>query len=355
MDYPERLGAEYVLPIRMDQGELDHELRGYLRRLSGWLDITVVDGSADDVFGRNARACSGLARHVHPDPVAGGNGKTAGVLTGIRLSRHEIVVIGDDDVRYTYSTLKQVVSALGSVHVVRPQNYFLERTWHTQWDTARTLVNRAFGSDYPGTLGVRRSIVMAAGGYDPDVLFENLELLRTIRAAGGVELRADDLFVGRRAPTVKVFLTQRPRQAYDDFAQPVRLVVELCLVAVVGWSLKRPSNALLLAGAACAVAAAGRARAHGRDVFPATSVLWAPVWVAERAVCVWIAVASRSRGGVIYRGRRFKRAATPMRVLRRLHLAARSSSGAAMGHAADPAARHGDALSAVPRVRRKDG
>ena len=34
---------------------------------------------------------------------------------------------------------------------------------------------------------------MAAGGYDGDVLFENLELIRTVRARGGEEAVALDL------------------------------------------------------------------------------------------------------------------------------------------------------------------
>ena len=312
-----RLAAEYVLPIRCERGDEPGSLTEYLSRLAEWVDVTVVDGSDEEVFGRNAARWQRLVRHVAPEPGPGVNGKVLGVMTGLRLARHEAVVIGDDDVRYTYSELTRVVEALGRADIVRPQNYFLERSWHARWDTARSLVNRAFGSDYPGTLAVRRSVVLAAGGYCADALFENLELLRTVRAAGGREYRADNVFVGRVPPSSERFLAQRVRQAYDDFAQPVRLAAELSLLPALVWAVARPTRLIPMVAAAVGVAEIGRRRANGATVFPATSSLWAPVWMTERAICVWLAVGARLSGGVVYRGRRVKLAATPERTLRR--------------------------------------
>jgi hypothetical protein len=326
-----RLAVEYVLPIRCERGDDHDDLTEYLGRLAEWADVTVVDGSDDAVFRHNAARWQRLVRHVAPDPGPGVNGKVLGVMTGLRLSRHEAVVIGDDDVRYAYPELRRVVEHLGRADIVRPQNYFLDRSWHARWDTARSLVNRAFGSDYPGTLAVRRSVVLAAGGYCADALFENLELLRTVRAAGGREYRADDVFVGRTAPSRDRFLGQRVRQAYDDFAQPVRLAAELALLPAMVWAVARPSRAIPLLAAAVGVAEIGRRRANGVAVFPATSSLWAPMWMAERAVCVWLAVGARLRGGVIYRGQRVKLAATPTRALRRSRLRSQPAADAGAG------------------------
>ncbi|MGH1526586.1 hypothetical protein ACRAWC_22290 [Leifsonia sp. L25] len=61
----------------------------------------------------------------------------------------------------------------------------------------------------------------------------------------------------------------------------------------------------------------GRRRAGGHRLFPATAPLWAPAWLAERSVCVWLAVVERMRGGVRYSDGRLLRAATPLRELRR--------------------------------------
>jgi hypothetical protein len=65
-----------------------------------------------------------------------------------------------------------------------------------------------------------------------------------------------------------------------------------------------------------ATAEAGRHRAGGRRVFPATSSLLAPVWVVERAVCSWLALWARARGGVPYRDGRLRKAASSNRALR---------------------------------------
>ncbi len=89
---------------------------------------------------------------------------------------------------------------------MRPQNYFSRLPWHARWDTARTLLNRSLGRDYPGTLAVRRSRMLAMGLYDGDVLFENLELIRTVRAHGGSTVAPLDLYVARVPPSAGTLL-----------------------------------------------------------------------------------------------------------------------------------------------------
>jgi hypothetical protein len=310
-----RLGMEYVLPLRWsDDGGLA-ELAAYVRRLAELVDVTVVDGSAAHLFARHAAAFGATVRHVAPQAdLQFVNGKVNGVLTGLRLARHEHVVIADDDVRYDAAGLRTVDALLRRHDLVRPQNYFDPLPWHARWDTARTLLNRAVGADYPGTLAIRRSTFRAMGGYDGDVLFENLELIRTVRAYGGTEARPLDLYVRRLPPQARRFWSQRLRQAYDDLAQPARLatflaigpglVAATALAPAVADGVWWPAGALGLA-AAVALAERGRRRAGGAAVFPAGAALLAPVWVLERAACAWIALALRvGRRGVAYSGRR---------------------------------------------------
>jgi hypothetical protein len=103
------------------------------------------------------------------------------------------------------------------------------------------LLNRVFTGDpafpvgdFPGTLAVRRDTFLRSGAYDGDALFENLELMRTIRAAGGTIVSPLDLYVARRPPDTAHFLSQRVRQAYDDFAIPARFVTFLALPPLAG-------------------------------------------------------------------------------------------------------------------------
>lgn len=321
------------MPIRRSRLEDLDELTDYLRRLSGNVEeLVVIDGSPPGVFEAHAEVWGPFVRHVPVDPgLATPMGKVGGVLTGVRLAGHERIVIADDDVRYDPESLARVVSTLDKAHVVRPQNYFDPLPWHARWDTARSLLNRLSGGDWPGTLGVRRSALLATGGYDGGAMFENLELVRTVRAAGGTEAVPLDLFVARRPPDARHFFSQRIRQAYDEFARPFRLGVFLALLPLVAFLAARGRwiTLALSTGAAVALAEAGRRRGGGEAVFPATSSLLAPTWLAERAVCAWLALGARLLyGGVPYRGSVLRLAATPMRELRRRHGRAIQEEGA---------------------------
>jgi hypothetical protein len=311
------LALEYILPLKWSDGVEDVGMTAYLRNLSGWVEVTVVDGSAPAVFARHHERWNAMVRHVAPRGPAHPNGKVHGVLTGLAMARHERIVIADDDVRHTRETLARMRELLEHAEVVRPQNYFAVLPWHARWDTARSLVNRAVGSDFPGTLGVRVSALPQ--GYRGDVLFENLELIRTVKAAGGRETLANDLFIERLPPTTAHFWGQRVRQAYDSQAQPARLALEMALLPALVLQSRNPLGYLPWAAAAVGVAAIGRRKNHGQKVFDTAAPLWAPLWVVERSVTTWIALAHRLRGGMPYAGGQLKDAASPMRELRARH------------------------------------
>lgn len=315
------LDVTYVLPLRWsDDAHLD-EMTVYLRWLAQHVEVIVADGSDPDVFAKHERAWGSRVTHVAPDPdLAFRNGKVDGVTTGVRRARHDKVVIADDDVRYDLPALERIEALLEDFDLVRPQNYFAPAVWHAVWDSARTLLNRATGADFPGTLALRKPIFERTGGYDGDVLFENLELIRTIRAAGGREIAPLDLYVRRLPPDASHFLGQRVRQAYDEVALPRRLALWLAVVPLTGYALrKRATGAIALAAAAAvALAETGRRRGGGTRYFPLAASLCAPGWLLERGICMWLALAQRAlKGGVTYGDGIIDRAATPERELER--------------------------------------
>jgi hypothetical protein len=319
---PALLDCSYLIPVRWQDGNGRREMTGYLADLATLgSEIIVVDGSPAAVFAANADAWRpNVSAHVPPDPAHTClNGKVAGVRTAADLATRERLVIADDDVRYEADSLRRLLTLLDRYDLVRPQNYFDPLPWHARWDSARTLLNRVSGADFPGTLGVRRSRFRAMGGYDGDVLFENLELIRTVRAHGGRTHSPLDLYVRRLPPSSAHFRGQRVRQAYDDFALPGRMALELALIPalVLGLSRRRADLLLLAATAAALVAERGRRRAGGKHHFPASASLFAPVWVIERGVCAWLALVKRRRGGVRYAGSTIKVAAHSEAALRR--------------------------------------
>jgi hypothetical protein len=314
----------YVLPIRSDSLVPDEFIQ-YLRMLSRHCDVLVIDGSAAPVFDDLAARSEGMVRHVPVDRELRHfvNGKVAGVLTGVRLALHERLIIADDDVRYDLAALTAVVKQLDGADVVRPQNYFEPLPWHACLDTARTLINRVTGGDWPGTLAVRRSALVRSGGYDGNVMFENLELVRAVTATGGREVVPRDVFVRRLPPSTHHFWSQRVRQAYDEFARPLRLVAWLSIAPLLVLLWRNAGAAWVAATMALTIVPAeiGRRTAGGRRVFSPRASLVAPVWVCERALSAWLAVGARvAFGGVQYRGRVVRVAANSMRDLQRRRL-----------------------------------
>jgi hypothetical protein len=309
----------YLLPIKYAHPASD-EFFSYVHWLSSRVDLIVIDGSSSGVFAQHASRCAATVRHipVDSDVLEFVNGKVAGVITGLRRCAHETVIIADDDVRYDVAGLREMANQLARADVVRPQNYFQPLPWHAYLDTARMLINRVSGGDWPGTVGIRRSVVARTGGYDGNVLFENLELVRTITAAGGTQAVVFGLYVRRLPPTTSHYWSQRVRQAYDEFARPARLVVWLAIAPAAimlglsgKWTWFAPPMAAVIVAAE-----AGRRKASGRRVFPFTASLVAPVWIVERAVCAWLAVGSRLIWrGIRYRGRIVAKAATPFHEL----------------------------------------
>ena len=308
---------DYVLALKDGPGVDVAAIADYVQRLSRLANVIVVDSSGQDAFVAHHELFASVT-HVQPrEGLHFANGKVNGVVTGLALCTSAKAVIADDDVRYTLDELRRVDELLERAELVRPQNYFRPAPWHARWDTARTLLNRALtGGDYPGTLAVRVTDELRNDGYDGDVLFENLELIRTVRAAGGRECLPLDLYVRREPPTVRHFLRQRVRQAYDSQAQPARLLVELALLPAATVAVRRP--AWLLAGglAAIGVAEFGRRRGGGAAYFSVSGSLLAPLWLAERAMCSWVALGSRALGGASYSGRRISCPAHSIRRLR---------------------------------------
>ena len=309
--------VEVVIPLRwQDDGPAQlrrtAEMGEYLERLlSCTRTVTVVDGSPQRHARRHRSAWPDEIRMLRPEPSRRRsegqgqasidrvdrpvNGKVLGAMTGIRMARHDRVVLADDDVRLGAEELAALARRLDSSDLVKPVNVFDRWPWHAWWDGGRTLLNVAVAHDWPSVFALRRSAVLDAGGWSPEVLFENLELWRTMQAKGFRTTVAPDIVVRRVPPSPPDFWSQRVRQAYDDLAQPGRLVAELAILpALLTAARGRRGTVAFAAATTVAVAEVGRRRIGGGFVPPVVS-LAAPVWLLERGFCVWLALAARAR------------------------------------------------------------
>jgi glycosyltransferase involved in cell wall biosynthesis len=305
----EEFCCTYLLPIRRvraDAAEAEMFAR-YFRRLAGaGCEVIVVDGSPPEVFDAHARAWGGVSRHVPVNPrYKYLNGKVNGVHTGVDLASHERIVLADDDIRYTSDDIARACALLERHEMVRPQNYLAPLPWWARTESARMLVNRGAlrAGDYPGTCAFRRSTCLRVGHYDGDVLFDNEEIVRHFALKGADVLCATDFFVLKRPPTFDKWLEQRPRQAYEDFVMRAKTLLFASLVpAALALALFAGGSALLafaavITLASLLVALRGLLRDRAYGFFPAWTVLYAPLWVLERALSVYWAFYWRVRYG----------------------------------------------------------
>lgn len=297
-----------IIPIRrvQFQNAETKKFAAYFKSLQiAGCEVLVVDGSPPNVFEEHSKLWS-FVRHVKPDPKFKYlNGKVNGVHTGVELATSEYLIVADDDIRYTYSNLERMRSLLKEFEVVRPQNFISPAPLWARLENARILINRGVlrTGDYPGTCGFRRSTMLRVGPYDGDVLFDNEEMIRHFIVQGASVNYAIDFFVLKRPPSLKKWIEQRPRQAYEDFGMLLKTVGFMLvlpslvtLLSVGAWHTAILA-AILLSIAAMSLSIKGLLRTGASRVFNITTPLYAPLWVFERSVSVYWALYWRVRYG----------------------------------------------------------
>lgn len=300
----------YLLPIRrvgLNRDEAADFARYFQTLTEAGCEVLVVDGSPSEVFAAHAHAWRDVCRHVAVNPAYTYlNGKVNGVHTGVDLANSERIVLADDDIRYTPGDIERACRLLERHEMVRPQNYLSPLPWWGRMEAARMLINRGAlpTGDYPGTCAFRRSTMRRVGHYDGDVLFDNEEIVRHFVLQGADVCFALDFFIRKRPPTFQKWMEQRPRQAYEDFVMRAKTAVFMSLLPVlVALGLSVGLRAAFVFAAITSLCAAslalrGLRRNRAQRCFPASIILFAPLWVLERALSVYWALYWRvARGG----------------------------------------------------------
>lgn len=273
-------------------------------------EIIVVDGSPPPIFDIHEKEWT-YCRHLKIDKhFRYLNGKVNGIMTGLKEASHDKIILADDDIYFIAEDVARMVKSLEKYAVVRPQNYFKPLPWWSRIDAARILINRAVlpEGDYPGTLGFHKSIFEAAGPFDGNVLFDNEELVKHLQNYGASISFSTDFFILRRPPLLNKWFEQRPRQAYEDFVMKEKTILFLSLLPVsllLGMTGKRKAlgmMSLLLSVGVVGLALLGR-KGKADRFFPAYTSLYAPLWMLERSISVYIALYWRfCKGGYPFGG-----------------------------------------------------
>jgi len=290
--------------------ERDRETAGDLRDLASYLstlavadyEVIVVDGSAAPVFERNRRVLRWVASHVAARPrhrlFSGG---IDAVRAAADVSNCDKVIVADENVRYDADAIESICDLLDLHEVVEPQDYFEPLPWWSGIEAARMLVHRGVEPlpDHGATFGIRKSSVRGLRGVD--VAWSNGEdAVRRLASQGAEVFSACDVFVRRLPPPLDDWLRDRPRQADDDFAMPVKTAFFFALLPMA--ILLAIFGGIRLAGGYAGAIAFGsmvlalRGRGGAATFFPLRACLCAPLWVLERSVSVYWALFRKLNG-----------------------------------------------------------
>jgi hypothetical protein len=291
--------ASYVVVLD-ERGLADDDLRDlatYLSTVSlSDADVVVLDPAPRFELERHRRVLRWVARHL-----ALGNGLDV-IRAAMDAAACDKVIVATHDVRYTLTALEQMMQLLDAHEVVEPQDYFDPLPWWGGIDAGRILVHRGIepGPDHGATFGFRRSairglrIINESAHDDP---------VRRLGSRGAEVFAACDVFVRRRPQPLAEWFDARPRIAGDDFALPIKtafffaIVPLLLLLGVLGDARLAGGYAGVIAFASVALAVRGRIGAQ--TFFPLRACFFAPLWVFERSVSVYWALARKLRGDVL--------------------------------------------------------
>ena len=296
----------YIVMIDRSTAQMD-ELREFSTYLSSMTvsgcETIVIDSSSPEVFDENGRVLRWVAKHISPRP----RFRTlAGALDPIRaaldVASCEKVILAGAEVRYSATGLQALCAALEMHEVVEPQDYLDPLPWWGGIEAGRMLVHRGIVAypDHGSTFGFRRSAIRGLRTLDACADTGD-DYVRRLSSQGAEVHSAADLFVRRYPPRFAEWLKQRPRQADDDFAMPVKTAFFFALIPMA-LLLTLFGGLRLAEGYAGAVAFASltlalRGRIGATNFFPLRICLFAPLWVLERSVSVYWALLRNMRGG----------------------------------------------------------
>jgi len=302
---PRDCRCSYLVVIERDRdagGDL-RDLATYLSSLAvAGCEVIVVDDSPAPVFENNRRVLRWVSRHIAPRPRHRNFSGTIDVVrTAIDVSTCDKIIVAEENVRYDGAAIDSVCELLDVHEVVEPQDYFDPLPWWIGIEAGRMLVHRGVEPlpDHGATFAMRKSTVRGIRGVD--VAWSNSDdPVRHLTSQGAEVFSACDVFVRRLPPPLHDWLRDRPKQAGDDFAMPVKtafffaLLPMAMLLAVIGGI--RLAGGYAGAIALSSLVLAIRGRAGNATFFPLRACLSAPLWVLERSISVYWALFRKLQG-----------------------------------------------------------
>jgi hypothetical protein len=306
---PQERLCTYVIAIQGDEkpsGDL-RDLASYLSTLSVFnCEVIIIDGSPGPIFESNGRVLRWVGRHIAARPRHRNFGGGIDLVrAAVDVSSCEKIIVAGENVRYAPEAIDTICALLDMHEVVEPQDYFEPLPWWSGIEAGRILVHRGVEPlpDHGATFGVRKSAVRGLRGIDVG-WWNGDDPVRRLASLGAEVFSACEVFVRRLPPAFGAWLSERPKQADDDFAMPVKTAFFLALLPVAalmavfgGMRLTGGYAGAILIGS---IVLAIRGRGGAASFFPLRACLCAPLWMVERSISVYWALFRKLRGSTAH-------------------------------------------------------
>jgi hypothetical protein len=254
-------------------------------------DVLVIDYSARELFEQHRAVLRWVSRHISVSR------KTDAVRAAVELSACEKVIVATEDVRYSHADVESMCELLEMHDVVEPQQYLDPLPWWGGIEAGRMLMDRGIDrfEARSSTYAFQRSVIRGIRGADVGTD----HAIRRLALRGAGVHAAGEFFVRRTPPELGDWVRERPIQAEEDFAVPLKTVFFLALLplavtlAILGGTRIAGGYAGALAFASTALAIRGRIGASA--FYPLRACALAPVWVFERSISIYWALFRRLR------------------------------------------------------------
>ncbi|MGW5955902.1 glycosyltransferase [Bacillus mycoides] len=245
----------------------------------------------------------------------GANDKLNGIYAALDYVKYDKILLVDDHFRITKETVKSIYKYFDKYDCFKTMPKFNKHPFSVLVDMCGMFVVNIIDSkkQYCGHLAFRKEHINKFGFPSRDALFDELALEFHLREHNcSVGFVKDVALEAVQEISFGKFLEQRVRYAYENFALPLRFTffslilpllivlftinVNLAIIAFMGLTL----GVTLLAFVGQLI--------YGASLAPWYTFLLTPIWFWFYPITTWIALYKYFTGGVMFGGRKIRRA-----------------------------------------------
>ncbi|CAM3772622.1 glycosyltransferase [Mesobacillus zeae] len=314
-----------IIPIKSTLNKDLRDFTNYIISLSSQLQktesqIIIADESelASHLFMKEKFKNRSNISHIIPDDEirTGANDKLNGIYAALKYVRYDNILLVDDHYRITYSTLQRLANYFNQYDCFKGTPKFDAFPFSVKIDLCGLfIVNMLdYRKQYSGHLAFKKKLIDEHGFPDRDALFDEFAMEKHFRKNQySIGYIREASLEATQSISMKKFLEQRVRYAYENIAFPIRFVfflsiLPLLLLLLITNNLLPLYFAAALTIGAMSVSFIGQLK-YGKGIVPRHTFLYSAIWFWFYPFTSWLSIYKYFTGGVEFGGNKVRKAA----------------------------------------------